>query len=59
MKAADLGLDPATLGASGAKVQVNRVDPPAPRPPGKIIPGDTTAAAKDLVRMLREEAKVI
>ncbi|MGE5139306.1 MAG: electron transfer flavoprotein subunit beta/FixA family protein [Rudaea sp.] len=59
MKAADLGLDPVTLGANGAKVKVNRIDPPAPRPPGKIIPGDTATAAKELVRMLREEAKVI
>jgi hypothetical protein len=35
------------------------VDPPAPRPPGRIIPGDPQTAAKELVRLLREEAKVI
>ena len=59
MKAADLGLDPASLGAQGAKVEVKQVEPPAPRPPGKVIPGDPAAAAKELVRLLREEAKVI
>ncbi|CAG0988972.1 Caffeyl-CoA reductase-Etf complex subunit CarD [Anaerolineae bacterium] len=58
-KASDLGLDPATIGASGAKLQVVRVDPPPARPPGKLIPGDAASAAKELVRLLREEAKVI
>ncbi len=58
-KAADVGLDASQLGAQGAKVQVTRVDPPAPRPPGKLIPGDAPTAAKELVRLLREEAKVI
>lgn len=59
MKAADLGLDTATLGAQGAKVVVKQVEPPAPRPPGKLVPGDAQTAAKELVRLLREEAKVI
>ena len=58
-KASDLGLDPATIGASGAKLQVVRVDPPPARPPGKLISGDAATAAKELVRLLREEAKVI
>ncbi len=58
-KASDLALDPATVGAKGARVQVVRVDPPAARPPGKIIPGDAQAAAKELVRLLHEEAKVV
>jgi electron transfer flavoprotein beta subunit len=58
-KAADLGLDPATLGANGAKVQVTRFDPPPPRPPGKLIPGDAPTAAKELVRLLHEEAKIV
>lgn len=58
-KAADLGLDAATVGARGAKLKVVNVDPPTTRPPGKIIPGDAQTAAKELVRLLREEAKVI
>lgn len=58
-KASDLGLDPATIGANGAKLQVVRVDPPPARPPGKLISGDAATAAKELVRLLREEAKVI
>ncbi len=58
-KASDLGLDPATLGAKGAKVEVVRIDPPAARPPGKIIPGEPQTAAKELVRLLHEEAKVV
>ncbi len=57
--AADLGLAPATLGAQGAKLEVVHLDPPPARPPGKIIPGDAATAAKELVRLLHEEAKVI
>lgn len=55
-KAADLGLDPATL---APKLETVRLDPPPARPPGKKIPGDAVTATKELVRLLREEAKVI
>ncbi len=56
VKAADLGLDPASL---ASKLETVKLDPPPARPPGKIIPGDPTTAAKELVRLLHEEAKVI
>jgi electron transfer flavoprotein beta subunit len=56
VKAADLGLDPASL---APKVETVKLDPPPARPPGKIIPGDPATAAKELVRLLHEEAKVI
>ncbi len=58
-KAADIGIDPATVGAAGAKLEVVNIEPPAARPPGKIIPGDAPTAAKELVRLLHEEAKVV
>lgn len=58
-KAADIGIDPSTVGAAGAKLEVVRLDPPPSRPPGKIIPGEPAVAAKELVRLLHEEAKVI
>lgn len=58
-RASDLGLDPATVGEQGAKFQLVQVEPPPARPPGKIIPGDAATAAKELARLLREEAKVI
>jgi len=58
-KAADLGLDPATIGAQGTKLEVLRLDPPPARPPGKIVPGEPAVAAKELVRLLHEEAKVV
>lgn len=56
IKAADLGLAPASL---APKVETVKLDPPPARPPGKIIPGDPATAAKELVRLLHEEAKVI
>src|SRR5512142_168727 len=39
-KAADIGIDPATVGAAGSKLEVVQIDPPPARPPGKIIPGE-------------------
>jgi hypothetical protein len=33
--------------------------PPPSRPPGKIVSGEILDAAKNLVKLLREEAKVI
>lgn len=58
-KAADIGIDPGTVGSAGAKLEVVTVEPPPARPPGKLIPGDASTAAKELVRLLHEEAKVV
>ncbi len=55
-KATDIGIDPASL---APKLEVVKLDPPPARPPGKIIPGDAATAAKELVRLLHEEAKVV
>jgi electron transfer flavoprotein beta subunit len=54
-----LGIDPATVGKAGAKTETVALMPPPARPAGKIIPGDAETAAKELARLLREEAKVI
>jgi electron transfer flavoprotein beta subunit len=53
--------DAAALGVSmNAKAQIFRMMPPSARPPGRIISGDDPAAkAKELTKMLREEAKAI
>jgi len=57
--AAALGLDPASVGAAGAKVtQVNWSEPPA-RPPGRILSGEVPSMVKELVTLLRDEAKVL
>ncbi|HEU19720.1 MAG TPA: electron transfer flavoprotein beta subunit/FixA family protein [Deltaproteobacteria bacterium] len=53
-KAADLGL------TVEQKSTVAKMSPPPARPPGKIIQGDDPAAkAAEVIRLLREEAKVI
>lgn len=57
--AAALGLDPATSGKAGAHIELVALDPPAARPPGKMISGDAATAAQELARLLRQEAKVI
>jgi electron transfer flavoprotein beta subunit len=56
--AAALGVDPATAGGAGAHVEITSLEPPPARPPGKILPGDPQTAAKELARLLREEAQV-
>jgi electron transfer flavoprotein beta subunit len=56
---ADVGLEASDVGAAGAKMEVVEVLPPPERPSGRIIPGEPAEAAKEVVRLLREEAKVI
>jgi electron transfer flavoprotein beta subunit len=57
--AADVGLAAGDVGAAGAKLEVVAVLPPPERPPGRIISGEPAEAVKEVVRLLREEAKVI
>lgn len=56
---ADLELDAAQVGAAGSKSKVVRYHALPERPPVKMIPGDAAQQAKELARLLREEAKVI
>jgi electron transfer flavoprotein beta subunit len=58
--AADLGLDASSVGKAGAKTGWEKLELPAGRTAGKILKDmDAGAAAAELVRLLREEAKVI
>jgi electron transfer flavoprotein beta subunit len=58
LKAADVGdLASATGGLGGSKM--HGFELPPERPPGKLIDGEPEEAAKELVRLLREEAKAI
>lgn len=47
------------LGGEGAKLKIASFSLPAERSAGRIIPGEPEAAASELARLLREEAKVI
>jgi len=53
---ADLGLDAKELARKMSEVSFSL---PSPRKGGKVIPGEAADAAKELARLLREEAKVI
>jgi electron transfer flavoprotein beta subunit len=60
MGAAEIGLDPATVGAAGAAEVWQKLELPPGRSAGKILKDmDPGLAAKELARLLREEAKVI
>jgi electron transfer flavoprotein beta subunit len=56
LDAAGLGLDAATL---APKVRVTAMELPPARPPVKMIEGDAETQARELIRLLHEEAKVI
>jgi electron transfer flavoprotein beta subunit len=53
---ADLGLSAAD---AAAKMSVPKYSLPNPRKGGKVIPGEAADAARELARLLREEAKAI
>ncbi len=53
-------VDAKSLGVNPPKIEILSIEPPPPRPPGRIIEGQSPEEkAKELVRFLREEAKVI
>jgi electron transfer flavoprotein beta subunit len=56
LDAASLGLD---AGALAPRLRVARLELPPPRPAVRMIQGDPAAQAKELVRVLHEDAKVI
>jgi electron transfer flavoprotein beta subunit len=56
---ADIGGSPDQVGAAAAKVKVAGLEMPVPRQAGVTVPGDTAGKAKELARLLHEEAKVI
>jgi electron transfer flavoprotein beta subunit len=56
----DLGLDAGEFGEGARKLKVVELTPPPQRQAGKIIDGDSPEAkAKELAKLLHEEAKVI
>jgi electron transfer flavoprotein beta subunit len=57
--AADVGLEAGDVGSAGTKAEVLEILPPPERPAGRIIAGEPAEAAREVVRLLREEAKVI
>jgi electron transfer flavoprotein beta subunit len=58
LKAADIAGFGDAVGRLGGTA-LHSFQPPPERPPGKLIAGEPEQAAKELVRLLREEAKVV
>jgi len=60
INAAELGVDPNTVGKDGAKCKILKMYSPPSRSAGKIITGaDAMETAPKLAKLLREEAKII
>ncbi|MCL7453261.1 MAG: electron transfer flavoprotein subunit beta/FixA family protein [Anaerolineae bacterium] len=55
----DVGLAADEVGAAGSKLEIVAVLPPPERPAGRIIEGEPDEAARKVVHLLRDEAKVI
>ncbi len=50
----------ADLGVDAPKIEMLNMEPPPPRPPGRIVEGDSPEAkAAEVVKALRDEAKVV
>ncbi len=47
------------LGGEGTLIELSSYEAPPPRPAGRILSGELSDQAKEVVRLLREEAKVI
>jgi electron transfer flavoprotein beta subunit len=56
--AAEVDIDPETVGAAGAKLEIISLSLPPERGAGQIIPGNAAEACKELVRLLQEEGPV-
>jgi len=56
---ADIGVDPASVSPDAAGVRVIDAALPPPRSAGKVLEGDPHDTARELVRLLRDEAKVL
>jgi len=56
---ADLSLSADQVGTAGSQSTLVKYHPLEERPPVKMIAGDPAEQAKELVRLLREEAKVV
>lgn len=54
-----LSLAEAGITETKAKIRTEKLYAPAEKPKGKIIPGEPETAVKELVRLLKEEAKVL
>lgn len=57
--AAALGIDAGTVGAAGAMTTTESMQPPAERSAGRLIDGDPQQQVTELVRLLKDEAKVL
>jgi electron transfer flavoprotein beta subunit len=57
--AADLGIDPSSVGATARKVNYQTIEKPPERKSGKVLTGEPADVVKELVKLLKEEAKVL
>ena len=56
---ADLGVDAASVAEAAAFVRFAEFALPPSRPAGRVLEGEPRETARELVRLLREEAKAI
>lgn len=57
--AAAIGIDVGTVGSAAALTQVVKMDPPAERSAGRRLEGEPAQMVQELVKLLKDEAKVL
>ena len=57
--AAALGIDIGTVGSAAALTQIVKMEPPAERAAGRMLQGEPAQMVQDLVKLLKDEAKVL
>jgi electron transfer flavoprotein beta subunit len=59
LTAADLGVDTASVGSNARKINYLTIVKPPERQAGKILQGEPAQVVKDLVKLLKEDSKVL
>jgi len=57
--AVTLNISPNKIGKNASRINVKKLSYPPVRKRGKILEGDSKAVTKELVNLLRNEAKVV
>jgi electron transfer flavoprotein beta subunit len=59
LTASDLGIDASTVGEGGRKINYRTIEKPPERQAGRVLEGEPADVVKELVKLLKEEAKVL
>jgi len=59
LDASALGISASEVGSAGARTETIAMEPPAERSAGRILQGDAASIVDQLIRYMKDEAKVL